>query len=274
MAETEHARRKPTDNLTAYDLYLRALPPHRDTFVQNQELLRLLYRAIELDPKFGAAYGLAAYCHLMRSVFDWQTLPTRWSEEGVRLAQLAAEHGESDPEALWMAGRTLAALAGDTRQALALIARSISLNPNSARAWWVSGITHAHLGNADVALDHFARARRLNPLDTSEHGHWTGVALAHLFSGNFEPAMEAIERAHADWPNSPPALRVKAALCGLLGRADEGRACVSRLLALNPDTTVAAVRALNERQMAPNPIGLCNFIEGLRRSGLPEGKPL
>ena len=136
LAETTHARRKPPDDLTAYDLYLRALPPHRDSLRQNQESLRLLYRAIELDPAFGAAYGLAAFCRLMQLIFGWQTRHGDDVKEGVRLARMAAELGENDPEALWMAGRTLAALAGESQHALALIERSITLNPNSARAWW------------------------------------------------------------------------------------------------------------------------------------------
>ena len=271
LLEAEHARRKPTDNSTAYDLYLRALPPHRDTLAQNQESLRLLYRAIELDPSFGAAYGLAAFCHHMQLVFAWQTPPDGWMSEGVRLAYLAAEWGESDPEALWMAGRTLAALAGETDGGLALMNRSILLNPNSARAWWASGFTHAHLGHAEIALDHFSRARRLNPRDTSEHAHWNGVAVAHLLSGSFGPAKQAIDRALLDWPSSPSALRAKAAICGLAGQIEEGRECVRQILALNPDTTIAAVEALNRPQMRSNPLGYKNFLDGLRRAGLPAG---
>ena len=270
-AETEHARRKPTDNATAYDLYLRAMPPHRDTLAQNQESLRLLYKAIELDPSFGAAYALAAYCYHMQMVFAWQSLPDDRIREGIRLASLAAEWGESDPEALWMAGKTLAALAGEIDRGLALMTRSTQLNPNSARAWWASGLTHAHLGRADTALDHFARARRLNPRDAAEHAYWNGIALAHLLSGSYGPAKESIDRALLDWPNSPPSLRAKAAICGLLGRAEEGRECVQRILALNPATTLATVRALNRPQARSNPLGYKNFYNGLQRAGLPEG---
>jgi TolB-like protein/DNA-binding CsgD family transcriptional regulator len=269
--ETDHARRKPTDNSTAYDLYLRAMPPHRDTLAQNQESLRLLYKAIELDPCFGAAYGLAAYCYHMQMVFAWQSLPDDRIREGVRLAYLAAECGESDAEALWMAGKTLAALAGETERGLALMSRSTQLNPNSARAWWASGFTHAHLGHAEIALDHFSRARRLNPRDAAEHAHWNGIALAYLLSGSFASAKEAIDRALIDWPNSPPSLRAKAAICGLLDNIEEGRECVGRILALNPSTTLATVKALNRPQMRSNPLGYKNFFDGLRRAGLPEG---
>jgi TolB-like protein/DNA-binding CsgD family transcriptional regulator len=269
--EAEHARRKPTSNSTAHDLYLRALPPHRDTLVQNRESLRLLYRAIELDPTFGAAYGLASCCYHMEAVFGWQTPAEGWVDEGVRLAYLAAEWGENDPEALWMAGRTLSALTVEIDRALALMNRSVLLNPNSARAWWAIGLAHAHLGHLDAALDSFSRARRLNPRDTSEHAHWNGIALAYLLSGSFAPAKEAIDRALMDWPSSPPSLRAKAAICGLLGHADEGRQCVRQILALNPQTTVAIVKALHRYQMRRNPSGYRNFFAGLERAGLPVG---
>ena len=76
--EIERARRKPTDNLTAYDLFLRAHLPHRDNPEQIQESLRLLYKAIELDPSFATAYGLAAWCYHVQTVF-WSPLPTRSS---------------------------------------------------------------------------------------------------------------------------------------------------------------------------------------------------
>jgi TolB-like protein/DNA-binding CsgD family transcriptional regulator len=268
-AEAEHARRRPTDNATAYDLYLRALPPHRDTLDQNRASLNLLYRAIKLDPKFGAAYGLASCCYHMEAVFGWQTPPDGWIDEGVRLARRGAEWGENDPEALWMSGRTLSALTVETDGALALMNRSVSLNQNSARAWWAIGLTHAHLGHLDTALDSFARSRRLNPRDTSEHAHWNGIALAYLLSGNFGAAKEAIDRALMDWQGSPPSLRAKAAICGLLGQIDEGRQCVSQILAFNPATTIASLKALHRFQMQRNPSGYSDFFNGLSCSGLP-----
>lgn len=273
LIEAGHARRKPTENSTAYDLYLRALPPHRDTLAQNRESLRLLYRAIELDPSFGAAYGLASCCYHMEAVFGWQTPPENWIDEGVRLARLAADYGDSDPEALWMSGRTLSALTVETDRALALLNRSIALNPNSARAWWAIGLTHAHLGQPELALEGFARARRLNPRDTSEHAHWNGIALAHLLSGDFVQAKAAIDHALMDWPNSPPSLRANAAICGLLGLVDEGRNCVRQILAMNPHTTIQAAKTLHSAQMQCNPVGYRNFFDGLECAGLPAGAP-
>ena len=95
--------------------------------------------------------------------------------------------------------------------------------------------------------------------------------LAHLLSGSYGPAKEAIDRALLDWPNSPPSLRAKAAICGLLGDVEEGRECVQRILASNPDTTLVTVKALNRPQTRSNSLGYKNFYNGLRRAGLPEG---
>jgi TolB-like protein len=270
-AEAELARRKPTHNATAYDLYLRALPPLRDSLAQNEDSLRLLYRAIELDPSFAAAYGLAAWCYHVQVVFGWLAPTDTRMKEGLRLAHLAAQTGENDPEALWMAGWAIEVLAGEVEHGLALIEKSLSLNPNSANAWWASGMSHAFLGQTGTSIEHFGRARRLNPMDPSGHAHWTGLSLAHFFGGNYEQAKMAVDKALAQWPDSPPALRHKAAVCGLLGCIEEGRTCVRRLLAVSPTSNLTAVRRLSELRLRRNPVGLDKYLEGLRLSGLPEG---
>jgi TolB-like protein len=267
-AELELARRKPTHSSSAYDLYLRALPPLRDSLAQNEESLQLLYKAIELDPTFGAAYGLAAWCYHIQVTFGWLDCSHPRIAEGVRLAHLGAESGENDPEALWMAGWSIKVLAGEPRYSLGLIEKSLSLNPNSANAWWTSGMSHAYLGETDTAIEHLGRARRLNPLDPSGHAHWAGLAHALLFGGRYEEARIAIDKALVQWPRSPVGLRAKAAICGLLGHVDEGRSCVRQYLAVSPASDLAAVRRYLELQLVGNPNGLNTYLEGLRLSGL------
>lgn len=271
--EVELARRKPTDNLTAYDLFLRALPPHRDSLGQNEDSLKLLYRAIELDPSFAAAYGLAAYCYYIQAVYGWLAPSDPRATEGLRLAYLAAEKGENDAEALWMAGRTIATLAGDIEHGLALVEKSLALNPNSASAWWMSGMFYAYLGQADTALEHFGRARRLNPLDPSGHAHWLGTALAYFYAGEYSEAKLAIDKALAEWPTSRAALQHKAAICGLLGQVEEGRHCVQQLLAADSRWDLSAVRTQVAPRSRRNPGGLEKYLEGLRLCGLPESEP-
>ena len=109
QAEIERARRKPTKNLDAYDYYLRGLAgSHEWTKEGNDEALSSLYRAIELDPGFAAAYGLAARCYVQRSSGGWVTDYATESAEAERLALKAASLGKDDAVALATAGFTLA----------------------------------------------------------------------------------------------------------------------------------------------------------------------
>ena len=271
--EVDRAHRKPTSSQTAYDLFLRALPPRRDNLVQNQESLRLLYKAIKLDPSFSSAYGLAAWCHEIQVVFGWLQPSDPRIREGLRLARIAAELGDNDPDALWMAGLTITTLAGEVVRGAALIAKSLSINPNSARAWWASGVVQTYLGRPEVAFRNFERSQKLNPLDTAAYAHWTAVATTHFFTGNHQAAGDLLGKALIDWPDATPALRLKAAVCGLLGRIEEGRNHIQRLLVLIPDLTIAGTRAHFAPIVGSNTGVLDAVLRGLRRSGLPEGSP-
>src|SRR3712207_5214 len=71
LAEVERVRSRPAESLTAYDLYLRALPQRFLTREGNDEALRLLRRAIALDPGFVAAKGALAGLHTIRFAQGW-----------------------------------------------------------------------------------------------------------------------------------------------------------------------------------------------------------
>ncbi len=271
--EIERARRKPTEILTAYDLYLRALPIHRENLAQNREALRFLHRAIEIDPTYGAAHGLAAWCYDVQMYFGWIPSSDPAIKEGARLAYLAVETGQGDSEALWMAAHALFILAGDLELAFSVIKKALSLNINSPNAWWVSGAVHNFLGQYETALEHAAHARRLSPLEPLAIYYWMPTALANFFLGRYQEARDAADRALGEHIDFPPALRVKIASCGLLGRIEEGHDCVKRLLRVNPAATVAALRAYYEPRLRRNPQGLESYLQGLRLSGLPEGVP-
>jgi adenylate cyclase len=172
-----------------------------------------------------------------------------------------------------MAGLTIATLSGDAGRGAALIDKSLAINPNSARAWWASGVVQTYLARFDSAFASFERSRKLNPLDTASYAHWTAVATTHVFAGSYGDAREALAKALLDWPDAPPALRLDAAVCGLLGRADDGRHSLARLLALIPHSTIQTTRAYLEPITVTQPRVLQALLQGLRQAGLPEGAP-
>lgn len=271
-AEIERVRYKPTESLSAYDLYLRAVPRFRVSLTENREAIRLLRKAIQLDPNYGAAYGLAARCYQFQKLLGW--VPPSDSElaEGVRFGHLGADTGLNDSEALWMTGGALAQLSGEVDRGVALTDRSLVLNPNSANAWLTSCNLRVYIGESETAIEHFNRGRRLNPLDSMHHVGWNMLGLAHLSAGDFEAAESAADKALNVAAKYTPGLRIKAIACGLLGRSAEGRDAVNHLLAINPNESLDWMEAFWGPPMRRNPRLLTNMVEGARRAGLPEGK--
>ena len=114
QAEIERTKRKPTANLDADDYYLAGVAGvHEWTEESTVEAMLNFRRAIELDPQFAAAYGMAARCYVLRKSGGWMTdydLP-----EAARLARRAAELGKDDAVALGTAGLALSFLSAFTK---------------------------------------------------------------------------------------------------------------------------------------------------------------
>ena len=216
VVEIDRARRKPPESLSAYELYLRAVPRFRRSLAENREAIRLLRKATELDPDYGAAYGFASRCYQFQKLLGWVAPVETSLAEGIRLAHLAVDIGQNDSEALWMAGHALAHLAGESERGIALIERSLVLNPNSANAWVSSCRVRSYIGDARTAVEHFARAQRLNPLNSMQHVGWNVLALAYLSAGDVEEAARAADKAVNAAPWYAPALRMKVIAYGSL----------------------------------------------------------
>jgi tetratricopeptide (TPR) repeat protein len=155
-AEIERAKRKPTESLDAYALYLRGL----DRFYQgvasrqaNEEALRLFNRAIELDPDFASAYGHAAFCYVWAKGNGWIPDTANEIAEVKRLAQRAVELGKDDAIALAAGGWALAYVVRDLEVGAALIDRALVLNSNSAAAWYYGGWAKILLGEPELAIE-------------------------------------------------------------------------------------------------------------------------
>lgn len=268
--EIVRSQRKPTANLSAHDLYLRALPKFRTTFEENKQAIDLLQRAIELDPHYGAAYGFAARCYQFQRLFGWLIASDPRLQEGVRLARMAGELGKNDSESLWMAGIALAQLAGELEHGAALIERSLALNPNSASAWISGSFVLGEIGAADKALAYFDEAQRLNPLDSMHHVQWLAAGFAKMSAGRHREAADAIDKTLRARPSYTPAMRLKISVCGLLGQKAEGAEWVRRLLAVNPDANVAWFETFWRLPLRHNPDLFARMLDGARRAGLPE----
>ncbi|WP_429432338.1 winged helix-turn-helix domain-containing protein [Pseudomonas frederiksbergensis] len=267
-AEIERAKRKPTESLDAYDYYLRGMAKlHNGTREAIDEALPLFYKAIELDPEFASAYGMAAWCHFWRKLNGWMIDRPREIAEGARLARLAVELGRDDAVALTRAGHALAHLAGDVDGGIALLDRARLLNPNLAPAWFLGGILRALRGETDAAIADLTHAVRLSPLDPEMFRMQVGMALAHFFAGRFDPASAWAEKALGNLPCLLVSVALMAASHALSGRMDKAKQAMQRLHELDP-----SLRVSNLKDWLPiqRPEDFARFADGLRLAGLPE----
>src|SRR5207248_2947481 len=129
------AKRKPTENLDAYDYFLRGLSSvHLLTPSGVGEALQLFDKSVERDPDFASPYGLAAFCYVMRKMNGWADDAKADAAEAERLALRAAQAGKDDAVALAFGGLALGYVVGDLDEAAGLIERALMLNPNLAIA--------------------------------------------------------------------------------------------------------------------------------------------
>jgi len=268
QAEMERAKHKPTENLDAYDYYLRGMASYYlRTRGGIEEALPLFEKAIAVDPSFASAYGMAAWCHAWRKINGWMTDPVRDSAQTEQLARRAAELGPDDAVALSRGAHALTFVIGDHDTAASLVDRALALNPNLAGAWYASGWVRVWLGETDLAINHFAHAMRLSPLDPHSIGMQAGTAFSHFLAGRYDEASYWAQQALWEQTNYLTTLLIAAAGYALAGRSEDAKRITARIRKIHPTMHVA-----NIKDWAPfrRPEHLAAIENGLRKAGLPE----
>jgi TolB-like protein/DNA-binding SARP family transcriptional activator/Tfp pilus assembly protein PilF len=269
QAEIERVKRKPTESLGAYDYFLRGIAAvYQETREGHNRALQLFYKAIELDPDFASAFGMAAYCYCQRKTNGWLADREREISETERLARRAVELDKDDAVALTWGGFSLAYVVRELKAGVAFIDRALLLNPNLAAAWIASGWVRNWLGQPDLAIEHLAQAMRLSPLDPLTNRTRTATAHAHFFAGRYDEASSWAAMTLREWPDFQTALRIAAAGNALAGHVAEAKNARERLQRLDP-----ALRISNlEDELGPydRPEYIARYVEGLRAAGLPD----
>jgi TolB-like protein/Tfp pilus assembly protein PilF len=265
--EVDRARRKPTDRLDAYDLYLRALPEYYAmTRTGSDAALVLLRRAIAADPAYSLAKAFAARTHLTRAAQGWSGQADR--AEGVLLAREALDEHRDDPATLRLAGHALVYLAYDHDRSYAALERALTLNPNSAEVLGSAGWLRIYAGEPEAAIPLLERAMRLSPLDPEMSHFLGGLAYAHLMLDRPEQALANARASMHQKPRWPTSHRALITALWRLGRDEEARQAALRHREETPD----AYRVFAERNVAlfPGQPLADMMIQALRNAGVPE----
>ena len=210
---------------------------------------------------------MAAWCYGWRKVNGWMTDPVAETAETARLARQAAELGADDPVALSRSAHALAFVVGDLDTATAFADRALALNPNIAGVWYASGWVRVYRGEPEEAIEHFARAMHLSPLDPQVVAMQAGTAFAHFLAGRYDEALRWTDKAMWAQDNYVTPVRIAAASNALAGRQAEAKQAMARMRKLDP-----AMRVSNVKSWAPlrRPDDLERLERGLRMAGLPD----
>ncbi len=263
QTEIELAARRRPNNLSAYDLCLRARS-HLYSLKRDgvAEAIQLCSRAQELDHRYSFVALLAAHSHMLNVSQGWAVDPKSELSESMRLVRLALSIDGSDPEALAGLGRMTAYLAGDFDAATEMVDRAVVLNPNSWIAWEQRGETFNATGNFEEAIGSFERAIRLSPLDPFLFATYTGMGLALIGLYRFDEAIAAAKKALRKSPLYSGAYRCLASALAHLSREVEARKAAAGLLELEPNFHISEWTDGRWRSQA--------YVDGLRKAGLPE----
>jgi TolB-like protein/class 3 adenylate cyclase len=249
-AETARSANRPTHDLTAYDLYLRAYEIVLSSGEDLPQALHLLDQAIDRDPRYAPALALAAVGHLRLCVDGLSKDPQADRRRGADLAHRALKVARDDPSTLANASLALAYFGEDIGAMVGLIDHALALNPSYARGWYVSGILRWFAGEADIAIEHIEASIRLSP------GARIGMAVsaigaAHFLSRRFDQALPKLLLAIQENPDYPVSYRYLAACYAQMGRLDEAREIVVRLRAITPLVVSSAdyLRNLEQREL-------------------------
>ena len=238
-AETARSTGRPTEDLTAYDLYLRAHAVVWSSARQIPEALGLLEQAIARDPHYGPALAWAAFC-CYRLLLDGRSDdPAADRLKGADFAQRALKIAGDDPEVIVNVALALSYFGEDIDAMIALVDRALALNPNFARGWHVGGILRLFAGYPNPAIEHAETALRLSPrarVGTS----LSLIGQAHFLARRFDEAVPKLLLAIQDDPTFPAPYRYLAACYAHMGRLAEAQKTVQRLRAIGgvvmPDT--------------------------------------
>jgi len=264
FAEIERAKRKSTERLDSYDLFLRGMALfYRRSFA---EAFASFKEAFVRDPEYAAAYAMAAFVLMIPQSIEGSALPPDIRSDAIRFAQLASKLAQEDAFALARSAHVLTFLGHEYEQTDAMIEQAITLNPNLAVVWFSRGWISIMRGEPERAIESFDRMVRLSPLDPLRARAWYGIACAHHALGRYNEGCASATRAIQDYPDTHT-LGVFIMNAVPAGRIAEAREALEQLFRLRPNFRLSHVREIFHTRDTE---WSSRIVAALREAGLPE----
>jgi len=268
--EREQAARKPPESLGAWETYQRGLW-HLWNFNKNDvaEAQRLFRQVHELDPTFATPYAYEAYCYYLGVMLGFAEMPKDNLEKALTVAKKALALDDKDPVAYLALGRVYTML-GEHDASVAANEKALELSPSFYLAHHGLGFALALSGRLEESAKTLDKAIRLSPRDVLLWGTMSFRSLTCILLQQYEAAADWARKSILEpraagagyWPYT-----VLASALGNLDQTEEAHEAIDEALKRKPDLSLAFLKTTLPTKQ---PGGLEYFIEGLRKSGLPD----
>jgi len=228
---------------------------------------RLIDRALEIEPDNAMAAAWAAFWQVLNFGQGWTQDFVRASAIAQTRARRAMSLRPDDAEVLAICAHVSSFLGKDYDAALHYFDRAQRLDPRLEFGWLWSALTYCYVGKPGFALERLGQYRALISIDPSHSWVLNVYSVAYTFAGNYEAAVKSARRVVGTTPAFVNGYKPLIASLGHLGRGEEAKPYVDKLLALEPNFTV-------ERFGQVYPIKYDgdreHYMKGLRLAGVPE----
>jgi len=235
IAETQRSLRRPTTDLAAYDLYLRAHAMMLSPARKIAEIENIFDAVLQRDPDFAPALALAAAFHMNCDIMGWSDDQDANCRKGLERGRRALIFANDDPTILVNAAFALGYFGANLQAMTVLVDRALTLNPSFARGWHASGCLRLWAGQPDLAITHIETSLRLSPRTRVGWGLNT-IAAAHMTRHRFNEALSVILVLLEEDP-SPIGYQGLVACYAHMGMLAEAGEALNRLLAISPEIT-------------------------------------
>lgn len=261
--EQQRARRKPTENLDAWECYQRGLW-YMFGYARTDQALHYFQRAIELDPEFSSAYAGVAYTCAIKILLGTSSNREEDLRQGVSAAETAISIDQTDPFAHFAQGR-ISIFNGDQQKAIVSFKRAISLNPNYALAHF--GLAHGlwHAGRPAEAIVHHDEAIRLSPHDPILWAFLASKAIALVMVEQYEQGVALSQDAQRNHGSHLFGYLAEVSGLGLLGKKKEAEEALQRLKTVQPEISISFLK--ESLPMVKSETG-DRFLHGLELAGM------
>jgi adenylate cyclase len=241
LAEIARAFRKPPNDLTAYDLYLRARAALNSVDIDAAS--RLLDQAIQRAPDYAKAKAVRAWC---TTLIGWHFIgPTQQQRQtSLALAEEALASPQADAEVQAYAGYTIGFMSEDRERALSLVEEVTRQCPSFAWARTSLALLESYHGAPQRAIEHAEAALRLSPRDPQSFRCEMAICKSHLVLKRYPESLKYAELGLRKCPGNA-FFQMCAITCLVqMKRLDEAWAMAERFRVSNPEFKVSKWRDL------------------------------